>query len=113
MADPGDKYQPMVDFIREFTRRCSYAPTVRDMQAGLGLSSSSVVNYWMNVLRNAERITWWEGASRTVRVVGDEVIRLTYDEARAIHDLVGDGDPKTLLMRAVTDYANGLVPTRG
>ena len=112
MANPGDKYEPMVDFIRAFTQRHSYPPTIREIQAGLGLSSTSVANYWMKVLRNAERLTWWEGASRTVRVVGDEVIHLTYDEARAIRDLVGDGDPKTLLIQAATDFANGLVPTR-
>ncbi len=111
MADPGDKYQPMVQFIRIFTRLHSYPPTVRELQLGLGLSSTSVVANWMWVLRNQERITWVDGQNRTVRVIGDEIIHLTYDEARMLRDLVGDADPKAVLMRAARDHANGLVPT--
>ncbi len=115
MANPGDKYEAMVDYIRTFIAEHGYSPTVREMQDDLCISSTSVVNYRMRILQRAGRITWSEGASRTVRVIGDPVglvIRLTGDEASAIRDLIGDGDPKALLMQAVTDYANGLVPTR-
>ena len=119
------KYQPMVDFIRTYVQDHGYPPTVREMQQGLGLASTSVTNWWMHVLQNAGRITWMEGQSRTVQIVGDDVIHLTGDEAKMVRAVTDD--PKGMLMRAIRAFAptdqdgrpwpfndegTGLVPTR-
>lgn len=103
MEDP--KYQAMLEFIDAFVDSHGYGPSVREMQHGLEISSTSVVNYRMHILRRAGRLEWEEGLSRTVRVVGLDangiVIKLSGDEARMFHDAVGPGDPKTLLMEAI------------
>jgi hypothetical protein len=85
------------------------------MQQALGLSSTSVVNYWMHILQRAGRITWSEGHSRTVQIVGDDVndlvIHLTGDEARMVREAMGNDEPKTILMQVVRDRLPGLVRT--
>lgn len=99
------KYQAMLDFIAAFVDSHGYGPTIREMQNGLGISSVSVVNYRMHILKRAGRLTWQEGLNRTVRVVDPDndgiVIRLTGDEARMFHSAVGPGDPKALIMEAI------------
>lgn len=106
MSDIEDpKYKAMLNFIDAFVDRHGYGPSVRQMQDGLEISSTSVVNYRMNILRREGRLEWEEGLSRTVRVVNHSmdniVIRLEGDDAKMFRDAVGDGDPKTLIMEAV------------
>lgn len=112
--DTAAKYEPMVDFIRRYTQEHGYSPTIREMQTGLALSSTSVANYWTHRLQQMGRITWEEGASRTVRIIDDDVvdlvIHLTRDEARMVGEAMGDDEPKTVLMQAVRDRLSGLVP---
>jgi len=44
------KQQRIIDFIHRFLVDNSYPPTVRDIQSGCGLSSTSVVAYHLNIL---------------------------------------------------------------
>lgn len=44
------KQQRIIDFIHRFLVDRGYPPTVRDMQSGCGLSSTSVVAYHLNIL---------------------------------------------------------------
>lgn len=103
LSDP--KYQAMLDFIAVFADSHGYGPTVREMQDALGISSTSVVNYRMNILRREGRLEFEEGLSRTVRVADHStdciVIRLAGDDATIFRDAVGPGDPKTLIMEAI------------
>jgi SOS-response transcriptional repressor LexA len=116
MSDLSDpKHQAMLGFITAFVGSHGYGPTIREMQDGLGISSTAVVNYRMHILKREGRLEWQEGLSRTVRVVDlkDDgiaahkadndgiVIRLTGDEARLFHTTMGPGDPKALIMEAV------------
>ena len=99
------KYQAMLDFIAAFVDSHGYGPTIREMQDGLEISSTSVVNYRMHILQRAGRLTWEEGLNRTVCLIDVDddgiVIQLSGDEARMFHDVVGPGDPKTLLMEVI------------
>jgi SOS-response transcriptional repressor LexA len=103
ITDP--KYQEMLDFIAEFGDTHGYGPSIREMQHALGISSTSVVNYRMHILRREGRLEWEDGLSRTVRVVDHSadriVIRLADDDATMFRDAVGLGDPKTLIMEAI------------
>lgn len=56
-------------FIREFREEHSYGPSVREIQAGVGLASSNTVWRALWTLRAAGRATWEQGLSRTVRLV--------------------------------------------
>jgi repressor LexA len=44
------KQQRIIDFIHRFLMDRGYPPTVRDIQSGCGLSSTSVVAYHLNIL---------------------------------------------------------------
>jgi len=44
------KQQRIIDFIHRFLLDRGYPPTVRDIQSGCGLSSTSVVAYHLNIL---------------------------------------------------------------
>ena len=47
-----------------------YAPTVKEIQDYTGISSTSVVVYWLQKLRIEGRVTWEPGKARTVRSTG-------------------------------------------
>ena len=47
----SDKQQHIVRFIDRFLADRSYPPTIRDIQAGCGISSTSVVDYNLNILK--------------------------------------------------------------
>ena len=44
------KQQHIIDFIRRFWSQRGYPPTIRDIVAGCGLSSTSVADYNLNIL---------------------------------------------------------------
>lgn len=72
MVTPKMKGQPLTDgeraMLREiarYWREYGYAPSLRDIQQGLAISSTSVVSYRLHALEAREpRIT------RSVRIVG-------------------------------------------
>ena len=41
----------ILDFIHKFMDECQFPPTVRDIQAGCGISSTSVVDYNLHILQ--------------------------------------------------------------
>jgi len=47
------KRQQIIDFIRNFMEEKGYPPTVRDIQYGCGISSTSVVDYHLKVLEKS------------------------------------------------------------
>lgn len=50
MREISARQQHIVDFIHRFLVDRSYPPTIRDIQAGCGISSTSVVDYNLNIL---------------------------------------------------------------
>ena len=56
-------------FCEEFIARRGYAPSVREIQLGCGLRSTSVVSYHLARLRAAGAIDFVNGAARTIRVL--------------------------------------------
>ena len=58
MRQPGlsNTREKVYAFIRSFIRRRGYAPTVRDILKGCGLSSTAVVQHHLNVLEREGRI---------------------------------------------------------
>lgn len=60
----------IVSFCETFSRDHGFPPTMREIQLGCGLSSTSVVFYHLRKLRAAGAVDYWPGSSRTIRVLG-------------------------------------------
>lgn len=63
--------QQVVDFIRWFLRTHSYAPSVREMADGIGVSSTSTVWFILRDLKQKGRVTWVPNSPRTFKVIDD------------------------------------------
>ncbi|MBX5490909.1 MAG: transcriptional repressor LexA [Chloroflexi bacterium] len=66
------RQRQILDFIREFVHERGYPPTIRDIGQGLGISSTSVVDYNLKALERAGLIQREREVSRGVRLL-DEI----------------------------------------
>jgi len=64
------KRQQIVDFILQFMEERGYPPTVRDIQSGCGISSTSVVDYHLKVLEKEGHIRRDPEVSRGMELLG-------------------------------------------
>lgn len=55
-------------FVREFIAEHGYSPTVRDIQAGCHMSSTSDVWYHLQRLKKQGVLTFEPGKARTIRL---------------------------------------------
>jgi repressor LexA len=69
----SSRQQAILAFIREFGRANGYPPTIRDIGAACGISSTSVVNYNLNILQREGLIERDRTVSRGIKLVGDNV----------------------------------------
>ena len=51
-----DTREQIFEFLQDYQRQNGFAPTVREICAGVGLRSPSTVHYHLNALRQAGRI---------------------------------------------------------
>jgi len=65
----SDKQQRIIDFIGEFWVDKSYPPTIRDILNGCGISSTSVVNYNLNILAREGYIRRHPEVSRGIELL--------------------------------------------
>jgi repressor LexA len=61
----------VLDYIKEFIEENQYPPTRRDIMDGLGISSTSVVQYHIAKLENQGKIEVDPGLSRGIRIPND------------------------------------------
>jgi repressor LexA len=71
-----DKQQRMLQHIRDFVEDNGYPPTVRQIQSALGLSSTSVVDYNLNILQREGFLRRDPETSRGMEVLGDSLRQL-------------------------------------
>jgi repressor LexA len=71
--DLSSRQQQMLKFIQEFVDENGYPPTIREMGKALRISSTSVVNYNLNILQAKGFILRNRDISRGVRLVGTKV----------------------------------------
>ncbi|MBA7649831.1 LexA repressor [subsurface metagenome] len=64
------KRKRIVDFILQFMEAKGYPPTVRDIQGGCGISSTSVVDYHLKVLEKEGHIRRDAEVSRGIELLG-------------------------------------------
>ncbi len=67
-----DRQQAILDFIRDFSVKTKYPPTIREIGKSVGISSTSVVNYNLNVLEKQGLIARDKTISRGIKLVAGE-----------------------------------------
>ena len=70
MSELSLKQQCLLDFIRHFLGDHGYPPSIRDMQAGCNISSTSVVDYNLDILETKGHIHRHSEVSRGIELVG-------------------------------------------
>ena len=69
MKPLSSKQQQMIDFVHQFWSDRGYPPTVRDIVSGCGISSTSVVNYNLDILQRQGYIRRHSGISRGIELL--------------------------------------------
>jgi repressor LexA len=67
----SERQRNMLDFIREYADEYGYPPTMREIGDRVGISSTSVVSYNLNVLERKGYLARDRDVSRGLRLVGD------------------------------------------
>ena len=64
----GERHQKILDFLSEYQRQNKYPPSIREIGERTGISSTSVVNYYLDQLEKKGLIERDRKISRGVRV---------------------------------------------
>lgn len=67
------RQQKMLEFIRDFYQENGFPPTVRDIQKGCGISSTSVVDYNLQILQRDGHIRRMPEVARGIEILEDGV----------------------------------------
>jgi repressor LexA len=71
MANISARQQQILNFIRDYQREHSFAPSVRDIQGGCSISSTSVVDYNLRILQREGYVRRTADVSRGLELIGD------------------------------------------
>ncbi|MBL7183542.1 MAG: transcriptional repressor LexA [Anaerolineae bacterium] len=82
--DLSERQRNILSFLEDFTRENEYPPTIREIGAAVGISSTSVVNYNLNVLEKKGYIMRDKIVSRGLKLVD----RSGSGAPRVRHDVV-------------------------
>ncbi len=66
----GERHQRILDFLRDYQRTNKYPPSIREIGEKTGISSTSVVNYYLDQLEKRGLIERDRKISRGVRLSG-------------------------------------------
>jgi len=64
------RQQAIIEFIQRFARNHQYPPTIREIGQEVGISSTSVVNYNLNILEREGLIERDREVSRGIKLIG-------------------------------------------
>jgi repressor LexA len=81
------KQQHIIDFIGRFALEKSYPPTVRDIVSGCRISSTSVVDYNLDILEREGYIRRHPGISRGIELVYSDLSERVTQSATSGHSL--------------------------
>jgi repressor LexA len=70
MMSLSTRQQAILEFIQRFTRDHRYPPTIREIGQEVGISSTSVVNYNLNILEREGLIERDKEVSRGIKLIG-------------------------------------------
>ncbi|HEY9152548.1 MAG TPA: transcriptional repressor LexA [Anaerolineales bacterium] len=69
----GERHQKILDFIQEYQRKYKHPPSIREIGEGCDISSTSVVNYYLDQLEKNGYIERDRKISRGLRVTGANI----------------------------------------
>src|SRR5215208_7843254 len=67
----GERHQRILDFLQVYQRANKYPPSIREIGEKTGISSTSVVNYYLDQLEKMGRIERDRKISRGLRLAGN------------------------------------------
>ncbi len=70
----GERHQRILDFIQDYQRKHKHPPSIREIGESCGISSTSVVNYYLDQLEKNGNIERDRKISRGLRVTGQTPI---------------------------------------
>jgi repressor LexA len=70
----GERHQKILDFIQDYQRKHKHPPSIREIGENCGISSTSVVNYYLDQLERNGHIERDRKISRGLRVTGQSPI---------------------------------------
>jgi len=71
MKKPSQKQQQILEFLRQYLDEYRYPPSVRDIQKGCNISSTSVVDYNIRALQRLGYVRRSPDVSRGIELLGD------------------------------------------
>ncbi len=100
------RQKAMLEFIRQFIEENDYPPTIREIGAAVGISSTSVVNYNLDQLERKGRIIRNREVSRGLRLIDSQSKRRVrtvpfYGEIAAGAPIPAPDDPTSVIENIV------------
>jgi len=74
----GERHQKILDFLQDYQRANKYPPSIREIGEKTGISSTSVVNYYLDQLEKKGMIERDRKISRGVRLSGTNISADTF-----------------------------------
>jgi repressor LexA len=74
----GERHQKILEFLQEYQRANKYPPSIREIGEKTGISSTSVVNYYLDQLEKKGMIERDRKISRGVRLSGSNISADTF-----------------------------------
>ena len=68
-----DRQREVFDFISAYCTRHGYGPTIREIMAHFGFSTTNAVTCHLRPLRKRGWLSWIDGTSRTIQPTGGDV----------------------------------------
>ena len=99
MQRPLSKRQKSIlNYIKEFMKENSYPPTVRDIQSGCNISSTSVVDYNLQILQREGHLQRRREVSRGIELTGTqpEPANISYLKVPVVGSIAA-GEPLNLI----------------
>lgn len=97
-----DRQQRILDFVRTYKARHGLAPGIRDIMGGVGITSTSVVEYNLKGLEKAGALRIMGGKSRGI-ILSDEPAALAANLRAVIEEAAAD-------IEELAEYAYVLEP---
>jgi repressor LexA len=101
----SQKQRNIIEFVKKFWLEKSYPPTVRDILNGCGISSTSVVDYNLQILEREGYIRRHPGISRGIEIISDTASRLLNLKVPVIGQIAA-GEPIPVPSADVWDTAS-------